>query len=282
MSSVLVLVLLLIAVPLQLFFSRHANTEDGKDAREEAAHSIGDAVASSITKLQSAVSYFSSWNHFKQLFMVPSVKNKVHMSSYQNVAARSGGVSVVRLSAKSADEKKKASVHQKQSDPVEQPPKSQQFKSMGEQEDDPLTTSPAKEVEQYLMDNVYFAQSQEPRDPRPHNVKYRIGQVVHHKQDHYVGVIIGWDPVGKTPEQWIHTYYSEERKYLRNYPHYLILVDAHFDASESPYRYIPQEDLDLLPQGTKVECLEVPKYFEGYSNGKHVPKPWLQRRYPRD
>ena len=41
-------------------------------------------------------------------------------------------------------------------------------------------------------------------------------------------------------------------QYLRDFPHYLILVDAHYDASDAPYRYIPQEDLELLPEGTKV------------------------------
>jgi len=28
--------------------------------------------------------------------------------------------------------------------------------------------------------------------------------------------------------------------------HYLILVDSHFDASGSPYRYLPQEDVELI------------------------------------
>lgn len=281
MSSVLVLVLLLIAVPLQLFFSRHASTEDGKDAREEAVHSLSDVVTSSIAKLQSVGTYFSSWNRFRELFVVPSVKSRAHMSSSGHQSG--GGVSVVRVSPKSAEEKKRL---QKHSDPAAtKPPKSadaRQLKSEQQQEDDPLTTSPAKEVEQYLMDNVYFAQSKEPRDPRPAGVKFRVGQVVHHRQDQYVGVVIGWDAVGKTPEQWVRTYYSEDRKYLRDFPHYLILVDTHYDASDSPYRYIPQEDLKLLPEGTKVECLELSKYFEGYSDGRHLPKPWLQKRYPKD
>ena len=163
--------------------------------------SLSDVVTSSIAKLQSAGTYFSSWNRFKELFLVPSVKSKVQMSSgYQSGTARNGGVSVIRVWPKSADEKKKL---QKHSDltatSLGQPPKNagaRQFKS-DQQEDDPLTTSPAKEVEQYLMDHVYFAQSQEPRDPRPPSVKYRVGQVVHHRQDQYVGVIIGWDAVGK-------------------------------------------------------------------------------------
>ena len=155
-------------------------------------------VTSSIAKLQSVGTYFSSWNRFKELFLVPSVKSRVQM--YQSGTTRSGGVSVIRVSPKSAEEKKKLIKHSDlAATSPGQPPKNtdaQQFKSE-QQEDDPLTTSPAKEVEQYLMDNVYFAQSQEPRDPRPARVKYRVGQVVHHRQDKYVGVIIGWDAVGK-------------------------------------------------------------------------------------
>lgn len=160
-------------------------------------YSLSEVVTSSIARLQSAAAHFSSWSHLKELFLVPSVKSK--MSSYQSGTSKSGGVSIVRLSPKSAEEKKSA--QQKQAGmpaSTSQPSKgaqARQFKSR--QEDDPLTTSPAKEVEQYLMDKVYFAQSDEPRDPRPPSVKYRVGQVVHHRQDQYVGVIIGWDAVGK-------------------------------------------------------------------------------------
>ncbi len=58
-------------------------------------------------------------------------------------------------------------------------------------------TSQAKEVEEYMMKEVYFAQSKTPRTTRPSNVQYSIGQVVKHKMDGYHGVIIGWDPVAK-------------------------------------------------------------------------------------
>ena len=146
-------------------------------------------MTSSIAKLQTAATYFSSWSHLKELFLVPSVKGKVQRSStYKSGTPKVGGVSVIRLSPKGAEDKKDKQTGRSQ------PSKNAQSK---EQEDDPLTTSPAKEVEQYLIDKVYFAQSDEPREPRPPSVKYRVGQVVHHRQDQYVGVIIGWDAVGK-------------------------------------------------------------------------------------
>ena len=58
-------------------------------------------------------------------------------------------------------------------------------------------TSRAKEVEDYLLREVYFAQSKEPRKTRPSDVHYTVGQVVKHKMDGYHGVVIGWDPVAK-------------------------------------------------------------------------------------
>ena len=32
----------------------------------------------------------------------------------------------------------------------------------------------------------------------------------------------------------------------------------------------------------QMRCPEISKYFEGFKNGRYVPKPWLQNRYPRD
>jgi len=39
--------------------------------------------------------------------------------------------------------------------------------------------------------------SPEVRMPRPSDVKYRVGQVVRHRQFGYRGVIVGWDAVAK-------------------------------------------------------------------------------------
>ena len=55
----------------------------------------------------------------------------------------------------------------------------------------------AREVEEYLMNEVYFTQSKVPRDTRSSSIKYSVGQLVRHKTAEYVGVIIGWDNVAK-------------------------------------------------------------------------------------
>ena len=53
--------------------------------------------------------------------------------------------------------------------------------------------SPAREVEEYNEKNVYFTRSSAPRNHRPLNVMYGVGQVIKHIYDGYIGVIIGWD-----------------------------------------------------------------------------------------
>ena len=58
-------------------------------------------------------------------------------------------------------------------------------------------TSPAREVEEYLMKEVYFTQSKTPRESKPVSVKYSVGHVIVHKEAGYRGVIIGWDEVAK-------------------------------------------------------------------------------------
>ena len=53
--------------------------------------------------------------------------------------------------------------------------------------------SSAREVEEYNEKNVYFTRSSAPRNHRPLNVMYGVGQVIKHIEDGYSGVIIGWD-----------------------------------------------------------------------------------------
>ena len=67
-----------------------------------------------------------------------------------------------------------------------------------------------------------------------------------------------------------------------NLPNYLILVDSHYDPSGYPFHYIPQEDLELVENNIQIQAPEIRKYFEGYSNHKHLPRPWLLEIYPKD
>ena len=55
----------------------------------------------------------------------------------------------------------------------------------------------AKEVEDYLMKEVYYSQSKKPREWRPSSLKFSVGQVVRHKDSGFVGVVVGWDEIAK-------------------------------------------------------------------------------------
>ena len=57
--------------------------------------------------------------------------------------------------------------------------------------------SRAKEVDEYLMNEVYFGQSNKPRDRKSTAVAFSVGQIVRHKTGNYVGVIVGWDEVAQ-------------------------------------------------------------------------------------
>ncbi len=72
-------------------------------------------------------------------------------------------------------------------------------------------------------------------------------------------------------------------QHLITTPHYHILADSNYDASGTPYHYIPTEDLEAAA-GTnlQISAPEVDNFFEGFKNGKHIPRPWLKDRYPLD
>ncbi len=72
-------------------------------------------------------------------------------------------------------------------------------------------------------------------------------------------------------------------QHLITTPHYHILADSNYDASGTPYHYIPAEDLEAAA-GTnlQISAPEVDNFFEGFKNGKHIPRPWLKDRYPLD
>ncbi len=72
-------------------------------------------------------------------------------------------------------------------------------------------------------------------------------------------------------------------QHLTNTPHYHILVDSNYDASGTPYHYIPAEDLEAaVGTNVQVSAPEVDNFFEGFKDGKHIPRPWLRDRYPVD
>ena len=161
-----------------------------------------------INEFHSTMSYYSTWSHLKELVMVP-FKKKKKMASLQmktTVYENGRGVSTVIIEPKST--KKSGTSSQRKPETVRKENPTQGTKDGGmsassseaKARDDSRETvdeetSPAREVEDYLLREVYFGQSKTVRDMRPPHVAYSVGQVIRHRQDGYFGVIIGWDEV---------------------------------------------------------------------------------------
>ena len=91
--------------------------------------------------------------------------------------------------------------------------------------DDDRGESPALEVMKYRETQEFFGQSTIVRDPKPPNVKFRIGQVIKHKKWGYRGVVIAWDRTAKAPAEWLRQMHAGNKEW-QNQPNYSILVDT--------------------------------------------------------
>lgn len=136
------------------------------------------------TRLRQTYNYYSSWNHLKQIFLVPYRKKP---KGAAKVTLRKSGSKTEIV----VDSKGKGSSGSTPSDTRGAGPRTQP----GVKQVPP--TSPAKEVQEYLFNEVYFTHSKGPRTHRPKRLEFRVGQVVKHKLDNYHGVIVGWDLVAK-------------------------------------------------------------------------------------
>lgn len=153
--------------------------------------------------------YYSSWKNLREFFVIPH-KRQVKKSKAIQISAfktESGNkIKIISTSSKTPSNTKA------KSPPL--PSTSSQSNGKSAQTETKSTssglksemlapTSRAKEVDEYMMKEVYFAQSKEPRTKRSPDVQFYVGQVVKHKMDSYHGVIIGWDPVAKVRQHWV-------------------------------------------------------------------------------
>ncbi|CAI8048688.1 F-box only protein 21 [Geodia barretti] len=346
MNAAVVLLVLLLSVPLQLLLSSSLssspsveqgdNSGDVTGPRAEAVEQLMDTAESLFDTVHSTIMYYSTWNHLKELVLVPyrktprtnlkstvfkskagtttilissmdDTKTKKKRSTSASATAGSTSASKTSSSTRSSVSTQAGKMGSNSGTQREAIVKQQFHKSKsGSQQNSPNTetekvqtgskmktstkteesdsksqvieeVSRAKEVDEYLMNEVYFGQSKKPRDL---SVKFSVGRIVRHKTANYEGVVIGWDEVAKAPDKWIRHYYGN-RKGVELTTHYLVLVDSKYIASGTPYYYVPQEDLEFgaLQQ---LRCPEVSEFFERFQNGRYVPKPWLRDRYPMD
>lgn len=231
------------------------------------------------------MSYYSKWSHLKELLVVP-YKKKEKPSNVHVTLVKSGRGQTIIISEPDSKTGGRAGSSDKTRKPLRIPAavttgtSPAKYTAATSQKKPAVDegTSAAKEVDDYLMREVFFGQSKTVREHHPTAVLFSVGQVVKHRADSYYGVIVGWDETAKAPETWLKKYYSE-REEMVGTPHYLVLLDSSFDASPTPFTYIPQQDLEPVSD-VQINCPELSRYFEGYKNGRHIPKPWLGNRYP--
>lgn len=296
MNSVVVLLMLLLAVPLQLFLSHYISTayavttSSGADSakagtdgvtgdihsfRAEAMHRLKVGISSVVNFINSTFQYYSKWENVKKLFVVPYKKGRFNAEKYTSGSKSDSKVFLDRTDKFGQAE----SSSLKSKNKASPPPKSSPETSSNTNKAEKSLTS--QEDEDYLYTEVYFARSKTPRVNRPPQAKLKVGQVVKHRTDGYYGVIVGWDEVARAPEKWLKRYYSK-RHHVIDSPNYLVLVDSRYISTSDPFHYIPQEDLQVVEENFRIQAPEVNRYFEGFKNHRHLPRPWLKELYPSD
>ncbi|KAH9490466.1 hypothetical protein Btru_033927 [Bulinus truncatus] len=124
-------------------------------------------------------------------------------------------------------------------------------------DDEETGESPAIEVIQYKHPQGNFATSTNIRSPRPSEVKFRVGQVVRHKIWGYRGVIVGWDPIAKAPEEWLDKMHPP---------------DKWRDRSDPQMTYVPEENLEAITD-TEIKHPNVQNYFDSFNGVQFLLTP---------
>lgn len=140
--------------------------------------------------------------------------------------------------------------------------------------------APPEEVLKNQNKRGHFATSTEPRSPRSPAVKYRVGQVIKHKEWGYRGVIVGWDESAKAPDGWLNDMHPADKPEWRKLPNYAVLVDTR-DRLTPQMGYVVEENLEVLSNQRIFHPL-VEHYFENFDGAQYLPRPWLKSVYPHD
>ena len=148
-----------------------------------------------MNRIRRTFKYYSTLSHLKELVVVPYRKKPKR--SAKITLRKSGSKTEVVLNTKSPPAKTSAAAGGVAGRANAEQVTGKKLKSGAEKLKEVPPTSRAKEVEDYLFEEVYFAHSKEPRSVRPRGLAFQVGQVVKHTQDNYRGVIVGWDPVAK-------------------------------------------------------------------------------------
>lgn len=180
--------------------------------------------------IQDTYRYYSTWEHFKELFVIPYKRPELDETPSIQITRNEFGELVITASQeqrKTKPKKKKlksvkstskstttgtgsnsATTTSSGTSKATGTSKTDQGKTKSTQTQSKTkvkevyepATSRAREVEDYLYNEVYFTHSKTPRNFKPGHIKFSIGQVVTHNTDNFYGVIVGWDEVAKVTE----------------------------------------------------------------------------------
>lgn len=141
-----------------------------------------------------------------------------------------------------------------------------------------------------------FFRLDNPRDPRPPHIKFKVGQVFRHRKSKYRAVIIGWDEVANAPDWWLKEIHQNKAvstlslkqqsstsllKEWSNNPNYLVLIDTR-DKHIPQIGYVIEENIEVITDQRVIHPF-LDKYFERLGpKGSYILRPWLQRIYPFD
>ena len=96
-------------------------------------------------------------------------------------------------------------------------------------------------------------------------VKFSIGQVIHHRLFDYRGVIVDVDPVFSGTEEWYETVALS--KPPKDRPWYHVLVDG-----ASHQTYVAEKNLEPDVSGKPVNHPLIGEFFKGFSEGAYDTK----------
>ncbi len=93
--------------------------------------------------------------------------------------------------------------------------------------------------------------------------KFALGQVVHHRQYDYRGVIVGRDDRCRASDEW---YFKNRTQPDRDQPWYHVLQHLGLET------YVAEENLGPDPSGEEVEHPQVTQFFATFQNGRYFPQ----------
>lgn len=95
-----------------------------------------------------------------------------------------------------------------------------------------------------------------------HSASFNIGQIIHHRNFNYRGVIVDVDPNFQGTDEW----YEEHANSFpsKDAPWYHVLVD-----DDNVMTYVAEKNLEHDDEGVPIEHPMVEEIFDGYDSGRY-------------